>query len=177
MLVACGTNGPGEVIGTVHGMAVPVEDAVSTSITDVTSQGTTIQIAMILMANTSDLVHDTGSFTVHPAEKSVLVTLFDATGTVHASTGTYTIAASGSGPPMAATLVVTVLDGACQSITTSGASATSGTVDVTEASGRVFQGSFDVVLDSGDHITGTFHPHDAVALEFFFPSPPPLTCR
>ena len=34
----------------------------------------------------------------------------------------------------------------------------SGTVTLDSVSGDVFSGTFDIVLDSGDHVTGAFHP-------------------
>lgn len=55
-------------------------------------------------------------------------------------------------------------DATCQDITAQGASGTSGTVTLSSVSGNRFSGSFDLVLDSGDHVTGSFDPQECPAL-------------
>lgn len=44
------------------------------------------------------------------------------------------------------------------------AAGTSGTVTLTSVSGNRFSGNFDLVLDSGDHVTGSFDPEECPAL-------------
>lgn len=67
-------------------------------------------------------------------------------------------------------------DATCQDIAASNATATTGTVTLNRVSGDVFSGSFDVVLDGGDHITGGFDPQDCAALQTALASTATPTC-
>ncbi len=49
-----------------------------------------------------------------------------------------------------------ILDATCVNNADNDALADSGTVVLTGVSGGTFTGTFDVVMDSGDHVTGTF---------------------
>jgi hypothetical protein len=53
----------------------------------------------------------------------------------------------------------------CAAISNNGAKATSGTVTLTKVSGNTFAGSFDALLDSEDHITGSFSPDECPAIQ------------
>jgi hypothetical protein len=47
----------------------------------------------------------------------------------------------------------------------------SGSVMVTAVAGDVFAGSFDVTLDTGEHLTGTFNPTACPSLNSVTPMP------
>ncbi|MBL0220091.1 MAG: hypothetical protein IPQ07_40265 [Myxococcales bacterium] len=53
----------------------------------------------------------------------------------------------------------------CQPINATKAGATSGTVTLTTVKGNVFAGTYDVLLNSGDHVTGVFEPGACPALD------------
>ena len=57
------------------------------------------------------------------------------------------------------------LDDTCQLVDDEQASGQSGTVVLDSASGGAFKGTFDVVLNTGDHITGSFDPIPCPALQ------------
>jgi len=50
---------------------------------------------------------------------------------------------------------------------------TSGTVTLDTVAADVLTGMFEIMLDSGDHVTGSFHPSGCPAFEN---PPPPMTC-
>src|SRR3954454_17958291 len=56
------------------------------------------------------------------------------------------------------------LDPLCAYVTEKKASASSGVVTLDSIGGDIFNGHFDVTLDSGDHVTGTFAPGACPAL-------------
>src|SRR5262249_16777398 len=87
--------------------------------------------------------------------------------------GTFTIgAATGN----AATWVSIVTDATCTELPTSEATATSGTITLTATSGNVFDGTYDVVLDSGDSVTGKFSPVGCSGLQTRLDATTPPTC-
>jgi len=162
MLVACGGGGGGgsggSVEGNIHGSAFSIQDAVSASV----AIDTTLHGALIVMSSTSGLCKDAATNAVHPNQKAVLITLFDVNGTtLNTPTvpGTYAIyQGSGTPPSKTASWDASVTDATCNEIDASGATATTGTVTLSGISGNTFSGSYDVVLDSGDHVTGSFDP-------------------
>ena len=88
-----------------------------------------------------------------------------ATTTTPTAPGTYTIYPdTGSEPPKSASLLVGALDQTCQSNDADSAKAQSGTVTLATVGGGAFTGSFDVTLNTGDHLTGTFDPEPCTAL-------------
>jgi hypothetical protein len=94
--------------------------------------------------------------------RAIEITLMDVTnGNTAAPTapGSYTIYPnSGSQPPKEALFDVTGIDSSCQQVDAQSAQGQSGTVTLTSVAGNVFKGSFDVLLNTGAHVTGTFDP-------------------
>ncbi|HEX8107960.1 MAG TPA: hypothetical protein VF516_09550 [Kofleriaceae bacterium] len=167
---ACGGGGSsagGALSGTVHGQSIMIDDAVSAAVTtDIV--GVTIHGAAIVMANAKDLCSDAMSNTSHPNERGVFIVLTDINGmTFNTPTapGTYSIY-QGTGTPPAKTAFfdVSATDATCKDVAAQDASATSGTVTLTSVSGNRFSGNFDLVLDSGDHVTGSFDPSECPAV-------------
>ncbi|MBV8758105.1 MAG: hypothetical protein JO257_12540 [Deltaproteobacteria bacterium] len=164
VLAACGGNDAGSVSGTVHGGTVSVSDSVSAAIMINTNQ----HGAAILMTSTGGTCKDLMNRVEHPGEKAVIITVADVnnlTLTTPTVPGTYSIYQGGQAPPKAATLQVAVDDLNCKRVDNMGAKATSGTVTIGEISGNLFSGKYDVVLDSTDHITGTFDPTECPAIQ------------
>lgn len=164
VLVACGGSDAGSVSGTVHGAAVPVGDSISAAVMINTNQ----HAAAIAMSSTADACAEVTNRVTHPSEKVVVITVGDyanLTLTTPTAPGTYSIYQGGSVPPKAATLKVTFSDLNCADIANMDAKATSGTVTLTSVSGNAFDGTFDVVMDSTDHIKGSFHPMECPQIQ------------
>ena len=169
-VTACGGgDSPGSVSGSVHGSGIAIGDVVSAS---VAGKGTTLgqHFAFIEMSTTGNLCADaTDPVTEHPDQEAVLIEMFDVNGTTFNTPtvpGTYAIyQGTGAAPPKSALLSVKEVDVNCKDIATSAAKATTGTITLTGVSGNVFSGTFDVALDSGDHLTGSFSPEECPALQ------------
>ena len=164
VLAACGGDDAGSVSGKVHGTAIGVDDSVSAAITINNNQ----HGAAIVLASTPNVCPDLMNRVEHPSEKVVIITVADyanLTLTTPTAPGTFQIYQGGTAPPKAATLQVVMDDLNCQTISNMGAKATSGTVTLTKVSGNTFAGSFDALLDSQDHITGSFSPTECPAIQ------------
>ena len=126
---------------------------------------------LIVMSSTSSVCGDAGA--TPPVERkssrTVTITLLDVTGgntAAPTAPGTYTIYSnSGSQPPKEALFDVVGLDATCQQVDADAAQGQSGSVTLTSVSGGVFTGSYDVVLNTGDHVTGSFAPTACPALQ------------
>jgi hypothetical protein len=164
-LVACGGGGDaGSVSGTVHGTSISVSDSISAAVMINSNQ----HAAAIALTSTADACGEVTNRVTHPSEKVVIITVADyanLTLTTPTAPGTYSIYQGGSAPPKAATLQVTFSDLNCADIANMDAKATSGTVTLTSVSGNAFDGTFDVVMDSSDHIRGSFHPSECPAIQ------------
>jgi hypothetical protein len=165
VLAACGGgDDAGSVSGTVHGNSISVGDSVSAAITINSNQ----HAAAIALTSTGNTCPDLMNGVRHPSEKAIVITVADyanLTLTTPTAPGTYSIYQGGSPPAKAATLDVYVDDLNCNQVTNEGAKATSGTVTLTKVSGNTFAGTFDALLDSQDHITGSFNPVECPAIQ------------
>ena len=164
MVAACGGDDAGSVSGTVNGTSIPVSDSVSAAVTINSNQ----HGAAILLTNTGDACGQLTDHVQHPSEKIVVITVADyanLTLTTPTAPGDYSIYQGGTPPAHAATLQVIVDDLNCNAVTSDGAKATSGTVKLTKVSGNTFAGSFDALLDSEDHITGSFDPTECPSIQ------------
>ena len=144
--------------GTVRGQAMAVADAVSGPI-----QSSGMGYAEVLLSTSPNLCADAATNTLRANQTTVDILLANNTGTallVPSMTGTYGVGAM----PLRAVVFVQTLDSQCQVASSSMASATNGTVELTAVSGDVFAGTFDVMLDSQDHITGSFEPEACPSL-------------
>ena len=180
---ACGGGGGasagGALNGMVHGKSITIDDAVSASVTTMTL-GVTIHAAAIVMGNAKDLCADAMSNTSHPNEEGVIILLTDINGTTFntpTAPGTYVVyQGSGTPPAKAAFFNVSVSDATCKDVMAQDAGGMSGTVMLTSVSGNAFSGSFDLVLDSGDHVTGSFDPQECPALNTLLNSTTMSSC-
>jgi hypothetical protein len=177
---ACTGGGGGTVTG--PGSFQP-SDTISASVTMSDGNGGTSSYAWIVLASTSGLCADAGASPPidRKQQKFTTIALRDvagATSTTPAAPGTYTIYPNtGSEPPKSASLSTGQLDATCQPIDASSASGESGTVTLTSLSGGVFAGSFDVTLNTGDHITGTFQPKACPQLQASLAAGNSHTCQ
>ena len=163
-LAACGGNDAGSVSGTVHGTAIPVDDSLSAAVMVSNNE----HDAAIVLTSSANACTDITNHVNHPNEKVVIISVGDyanLTFTTPTSPGTYQIYQGGSIPAKAARVQVLMYDLNCAPITNMGALATSGTVTLTKTSGNTFDGSFDALLDSQDHITGSFSPTECPAIQ------------
>lgn len=142
----------------------PGGDMISAVVTTPDGAGGSTSEAWIVLASTSGLcADDTASPPIdRKNQKLVTIRLSDTGGaarTAPTMPGTYTIYPdSGSEPAHSASLLTSTLDDTCQAIDADSAQGQSGTVTLTSVSGGVFKGSYDVVLNTGGHVTGTFAP-------------------
>jgi hypothetical protein len=163
-LSACATNSPGSgsatVDGTIRGKTFTLLDAISASYTT-TASSTAGRIVLTSTANACD---DTTKNIDHPNEYVINLIVSDmATGetrTAPTTPGTYTITSllSTTPPAKAAVLYTNVGDATCGYDASLSSTANTGTVVLSAVDGDQFSGTFDVMLDSGDHVLGSFEP-------------------
>ncbi len=164
VLAACSGNDAGAVHGTVHGTAISVDDSLSAAVMISANE----HDAAIVLTSSPNACVDVMNHVNHPNEKVVVISVADyatATFTTPTAPGTYQIYQGGTIPAKAARLSVVMEDLNCNAIANMGAMGTSGTVTLTRVSGNAFDGSFDVLLDSQDHITGSFSPTECPAIQ------------
>ena len=170
LLAACTSSGA-SVSGSVPGGGVDVADTISATVTVDDGTGGTSSYAQIVIGSTSGLCSDAAAAPPidRKGAREIVIELRDIAGsqsTAPAAAGTYTIYPNtGSEPPKSASLTTVGLDNTCQTVDAQTASAQSGTVTLTTAAGGVYKGSFDVTLNTGDHITGSFDPTACPALQ------------
>ncbi len=168
-LGGCGSDPPAAALaGTIHGVSFSLRDSASGEVTVTAAQ---LHGGGILMTSSSGTCADIDSNQVHRDEQAVFIVVWDVVGTTtNAPTvpGTYSIyQGSGTSPPKGATFSAHAYDSACTEITNDAATATAGTVTLTSVSGTKYAGKFDVALDSGDHVTGSFDPLECPALDTY----------
>ena len=183
---ACGGGGssaPGTVTGTIHGQPFAVKDAISASVTFTdTTTGTTSSQAAIFLTSTANACADFTNNIQRKSEKAFVVGVATITGSTVAAptaTGAYTVFnpnGGGAPPAMAALVNAVATDATCMSDTANSATGTSGTVTLTTINNGVFDGKFDITLDSGDHVTGSFSPEGCPALQQALNSTMTPTC-
>jgi hypothetical protein len=176
LLAACTANaGKGTVVGTVHGATLAIKDAISAN---VYVQGSTSErVAEVMLANDGDLCSNAANDSQIKGYAGVTLTMFAATDTTitpAGSPGDYTIGAT-TGNVASWNAVVT--DSMCQDVIASEATATAGTVTLAKIEGNAFTGSFDVTLDSGEQVTGTFEPAACAGMQNLVDATTPPTCK
>lgn len=166
----CASNGA-SVSGSVPGGGFDFKDTISATVTVDDGNGGTSSYAQIVIGSTSGLCSDAAAMPPidRKGARAIVIELRDINGamsTAPAAAGAYTIYPNtGSEPPKSASLSTVGLDNTCQTVDAQTASAQSGTVTLTAVTGGVYKGSFDVMLNTGDHITGSFDPTACPALQ------------
>jgi hypothetical protein len=127
----------------------------------VSDEGGDSSPALIVLASTSNLCSDAGTVD-RTGQHFISIELRDVNGstrTAPTAPGSYTIYPNtGSEPAKSASLTVGGFDNTCQLDDNLAAAAQSGTVTLTSATGGVYKGSYDVTLNNGKHLTGSFAP-------------------
>jgi hypothetical protein len=181
-LCACGGggSGPGSVMGSIKGEPLKIVDAISWSFmyTDTTSGVTSTQ-AQVFLSTTPDLCADFENNTFTKDVKLLSVGLADVANQMVSAPkapAKYSVVQPNtqSLPPKTALVTEIGLDDACMPATN--ATATTGTVTLKTVSENVFSGSFDIKLDSGDHITGNFSPDACPSIQNYLDSTTTPTC-
>lgn len=160
-LVGCTSNG-GSVSGQTPGGSFEIADMISATVTTSDGAGDSASVARIVMGSTANLCSDAGAAIDRKGEHYITIELSDVAGSVRSAptaAGTYTIYPdTGSEPAKSASFTIIALDQTCQAIDADSGAGQSGSVTLTSATGGVFAGSFDVTLNTGDHVTGSFAP-------------------
>lgn len=160
LAVACGSSSssPGSISGTIHGAKFPIVDAISSTVTiNGSSQGA------VILSNTSGLCADLGMNGLPKNLAGAIIVVGNVSGTsatAPTAPGTFTVQAQ-TGASAVWNAIVT--DSTCNDVTASEAKGTSGTVTLTSVGTNDYAGKFDVTLDSGDHVTGSFSPEPCPA--------------
>jgi hypothetical protein len=180
-LCACGSDSsPASLAGTIHGMTFAMHDSASGEVVVTTATGAMLHTGAVFLTSSSGTCADIMSNQAHQNEKGVLIVMWDVVGTTtNAPTagGTYSIyQGSGTSPPKAATFNAQATDATCKEIATDSAKGATGTVTLTGVSGMRYTGHFDVSLDSGDHVTGSFDPTECPELGNYFAATNNVAC-
>jgi hypothetical protein len=158
-------------MGQLPGGNFTIADTISASITTSDGTGGSLASARIVIASTANLCADAGASPPidRKSQRAITLDLRDVNGSMYSAptaAGTYTIYPdTGSEPPKSASLSVSGLDATCQPLDADTAQAQSGTVTLTSVAGGVYAGSFNVVLNTGGTITGSFAPEACTALQ------------
>ena len=163
------------------GGGAPTGDTISASVI-LDDGGETSSVARIVIASTTGLCSDAGATPPidRAQQKFITIELADvagATTTTPTAAGTYAIYPNtGSRPAKSASFVTGSLDASCMTVDAADASGQSGTVTLASVNGDAFSGSYDVVLNTGDHVTGSFTPRACPALRTAVASTATHTC-
>ena len=128
-------------------------------------------VARIVIANTSNLCTDARATPPvdRQGQKFIVIDLVDVNGantTAPTAAGTYTIYPNtGSRPAKSASFISGAFDAECMLDDVADASGQSGSVVLTSAAAGKFAGTYDVVLNTGDHVTGSFDPTACTELQ------------
>jgi hypothetical protein len=121
---------------------------------------------MIMLSSSSDVCSWSDVFQ-HPGETAMLLmvsmasTTMPNTSTAPPVPGTYTIIDSVTPPAPGdrrATISTNTFEAGCHDSGEHDTVGVSGSITVTRVADGILDGTFDVMLSSGDHITGTFEP-------------------
>jgi hypothetical protein len=163
-LVACtsssASDGPDAITGTIRGNPYPVAESISATLSS--NRGSR---AVIVLSSASDTCTPADAQIAHPGETTLIVMAFDVTGTTTTAApgapGTYPIVDVTSQVPPGPRLAFAYtsrLDANCGNPADAQTGSVSGSLVLTDVHDGVYAGTFDIVLDSADHITGEFHP-------------------
>lgn len=161
---ACSSSGA-SFSGTIHGQSFSPQEAISGTVTATDGSGNTT--GYLLIANRTGLCADAAGNKTPKSLAGFLILLNEYTGnadhTVSPSgAGTFVVSNGSSGKIAFAAFISN--DDSCQEINAKSAAAASGTVTLTSASAGNYAGSYDLMLDSGDHVTGSFSSANCSAI-------------
>jgi hypothetical protein len=153
-------------MGTLGGSAFAPMDAIAY----VDSTG---QSAEVILTSTPDACADVGNNIQRANSRVVLILVNNATSsTSKVDAGTYTTAYGDPVPARSGGFESNVTDAQCNVSYSPPPDGTGdGMITLTSASSTTVAGSFDVVMENGEHVTGTFHPTYCAALGGRSPMP------
>lgn len=162
---ACGGDGASATFnGTVRGEAMTPADAVSTQAAASFASGVT-PVAAIAISDAGALCARLGANREPRSARSLLIFLTEvnpATGSFQAPAGTgefpVFVIGSGNPPPRFAVASFAVSDASCKRIAARSAAAVGGSVTLTGNADGVYTGTYDLLFEGGDRVTGSFHP-------------------
>jgi hypothetical protein len=166
------SDGPDTITGAIRGIPYPVAESISATLSS--TRGSQ---AVIVLSSSRDACTPADAQIAHPGETTLIVIAADVTGTDSHTTeapgapGTYPvidITTQTTPGPRFAFAYTSRLDASCGNPAEDQTSSVSGSLVLTAAHDGVYAGTFDIVLDSADHITGEFHPTACSTLPAIF---------
>ena len=164
-LLGCSGNSSGSatVLGSVGGQVFSEVDAMAGTRTSGTDT-----FADIVLADRAGLCEAASRYWLRKSLHAVRIDLYQSTAEgdrAPSAPGTYNVVTIG-GPVYArrAYVEARTTDENCAAVASQSAKATSGTVTLTKASNGSYAGTFDVTLESGDRLTGSFEAPDCPAI-------------
>jgi hypothetical protein len=177
-LAACSSNNAADAVqGTIRGRDYPIAESISAML--ISPRSGAGSAAVIVMSSSTDSCLPPDALIAHPGETTVIIVVADGNAAPTAP-GTFTVhdpRGDDAPPAKSAILYTSVLDPMCANHADDQTEAISGTVTLASAGGGVYAGQFDVELDSGDRITGTFSPAACEQLPAAFQSESTPTCK
>lgn len=165
-LVACTSSsssapdGPDAITGTIRGIPYPVAESISATLS-----GNRGSRAVIVLSSATDACTPADAQLAHPGQTTLVVMAVDVTGSdttaAPSAPGSYPVIdlLSQTSPlPRFAFAYTSRLDASCGNPADTQTASRSGQLVLTEVHDGVYGGTFDIVLDSADRITGEFHP-------------------
>ena len=181
ILAACGggasaaaPEGTASVAGSINGTAISEGSAVSAQVQD--SKGGS---ALIEISDDAVLCDQLGEGQIGGGQHRLEIVVYtigaNKQSQAPAAPGPYTLNVQDPGGLFAAVAYLTT-DPACGQIISQSGKATSGTVTLTSIANGIYAGTFDIKLDTGDRLTGSFSPSACAALQKLDDGVP-LRCR
>ena len=169
----CSSSTPATFTGSIHGVTFTASDAVSGPAS--LQLGTTnVSAGAVVITSWSGVCSDISQNPPQQMKNSsyFIIVLGVFTGTTisaPSAAGTYTVFAGTGTPPTNLALVLfNQTDAQCNTVQATTAEAASGTVTLSGLNGSSYSGSFDVTMNSGDHVTGSFNATGCAALSTVF---------
>jgi hypothetical protein len=156
LLLGCSGGSNTTFNGTVRGHQLTPADAVSGTGSLNVPPAVSINAAVVVISNTGGLCANASVGKQASNSQFFVITLFDRIGTqtaIPTAPGTYSVTST----TKSASASYLETDATCRSIAGFSALATSGTVTLTSVTSNGLVGTFDLTLNSGDRVTGSFN--------------------
>jgi hypothetical protein len=161
LAAACGggssSSGINTFNGTIHGQSFSPTESISNTV--LVAAGTGNTAGVVVMSNATGTCADVTA-NKQPKNITVMIIALEdvniTTGAFTAPTapGTYTVSVSPQAKLALVNFVVT--DANCKAISSQSATSASGTVTITSVSNGTYEGTYDITMNSNDHVTGSF---------------------
>jgi hypothetical protein len=159
-LFACSSNGGDDSPITIEGQLFSVASASSGVVTASNSE-----YAQIILSSQADACEQIGSGIEHPQQQTIIIDVGAGAAPPTAS-GAYPVSDAGGSPPAGqyAQVYAISTDANCQLTLVPEPNGVSGTVTLTSVANGALSGMFDVMFDTGDHVTGSFSADSCPAI-------------